>query len=985
MPHQEGAAFPTRPRREHRSASYLLTRAGSRRWPSRLIAVLITVGLATAVPATAQAAAPSDPAVAAAPRTVPPAGLPHGATDVGSLDGATVLDLTVTLDPRDPAGLDAFVAGVTTPGSPSYHHYLTPAEFGTRFGADAATVARVADELRATGLRPGPPDADMLSIPVEATAAEAGTAFGTRFARTRLADGRVGHRHTTAATIPAGAAGIAGLDNWPRSRHGGATTRDAAASLSTACPSGGAVPGAWSAAQLASAYGLSSLAGVNGGTGQTVALYELSDYADGDVTAFQNCLGAHPSVTRVKVDGGTSDTSGAGEVMLDADIVMGLVPNASILVYVAPNTASGALDEYRAIVNDNRAQVISVSWGLCEADEGGSDARAENNLFRQAAAQGQTVFAASGDDGSADCYAADGTTGLAVDDPASQPYVTGVGGTSLTAVGPRQESVWNSNGSGGGGGVSQLWSLPSYQNTVHVPASSPCGATGGCRQVPDVAASADPYHGYSVYCSVRSACGTGGWLVFGGTSGAAPLWAAATSLLNEKCGPSQRIGFANPALYSAAGALHDVTSGNNDAIGVNGGSYAATAGYDLATGLGTPDVAALASALCSDSTSTTVTTTPVATVSPVTGSYGTVTVGSSAAAATFTVANTGTGPLSVAAVAVSGADAADFPVTGDTCTAVTLPALGTCSVAVAFRPSGARPEAASLTVTSNSAAPLVPVALVGSGVNPAVDPPITTGTPAGYWMLTADGRVYPFGDALSYGDSAAALAPLMAGGVRATKLEPTPTGHGYWIVDSAGHVGAFGDARDLGGVPAGQLRPAERVTSLSSTPSGAGYWLFTDQGRVFGYGDAPFLGDMSTTKLNGPILGSIPSTSGHGYYLVGSDGGIFAFGDAAFRGSMGGTHLNAPVESLVPTTDDGGYWLVAGDGGIFAFGDATFHGSMGGTHLNAPVSGMVRFGNGYLMVATDGGIFDFSDRPFFGSLAGTPLAQPVVTVGSLDR
>ena len=924
--------------------------------------------------------------MAAAPRTVPPAGLPHGATYDGSLDGATVLDLTVTLDPRDPAGLDTFVAGVTTPGSPSYHQYLTPAEFGARFGADAATVARVSDELRAAGLRPGRPDADMLSIPVKATAAQAGTAFGTRFARIRLADGRIGHRHSIAAKVPVGAAGIVGLDNWPRSRHGTATPQETTASLSTACPSGGAVPGAWSAAQLASAYGLSSLAGVNGGTGQTVALYELSDYADGDVTTFQNCLGARPSVTRVTVDGGTSDNSGAGEVMLDADIVMSLVPNASILVYVAPNSASGALDEYRAIVNDDRAQVISVSWGLCEAYEGGSDAQAENNLFRQAAVQGQTVFAASGDDGSADCYAADRTTGLAVDDPASQPYVTGVGGTTLSAVGPRQESVWNSHGSGGGGGVSQLWSLPAYQNTVHVPATSPCGATGGCRQVPDVAASADPYHGYSVYCSIRSACGTGGWMVFGGTSGAAPLWAAATSLLNEKCGPSHRVGFANPALYSAAGALHDVTSGNNDALGVNGGTYAASAGYDLATGLGTPDVAALASALCSGSTSSTpVITTPVATVAPITGSFGAVTVGSSAPAATFTVANTGTGALSVAAVAVSGADAADFPVTGDTCTAVTLPALGTCTVAVAFRPSAARPEAAGLIVTSNSASPLDAVPLVGSGVNPTVDPPVTTaGTPAGYWMLTADGRVYPFGDAVSYGDSAAALAPLMAVGVRATKLEPTPTGHGYWIVDSAGHVGAFGDARDLSGVPAGQLRPAEWVTSLSSTPGGKGYWVFTDEGRVLGYGDAPFLGDMSTTKLNGPILGSIPTASGRGYYLVGSDGGIFAFGDATFRGSMGGSHLNASVESLVPTADDGGYWLVAGDGGIFAFGDATFRGSMGGANLNAPISGMVRFGNGYLMVASDGGIFDFSDRPFFGSLAGTPLAQPVVAVGSLD-
>ena len=940
MPRQQEAASPASPRREHRSTA--------RTWRSRLIAAVLAAGLATALPATAGAAATAAPAA----RTVPPAALPHGATDVGSLDGSTPLDLTVTLEPRDPAALDSFVAAVTTPGSASYRRYLAPGEFGARFGADPSTVARVTDELKAAGLHPGAPDANMLSIPVEATAADASAAFGTRFSRTRLADGRVGHRHTTAATVPAGAAGIVGLDNWPRSRHDTPTSRDSAASLSGACPTGGSLPGTWSASQLAAAYGLSSVGGVNGGSGQTVALYELSDYADGDVAAFQNCLGMRPSVTRVKVDGGTSDTSGAGEVMLDADIVMSLAPNASILVYVAPNTASGALDEYRAIVNDDRAQVVSVSWGLCEADEGSADARAENNLFKQAAAQGQSVFAASGDDGSADCYGADGSTGLAVDDPASQPFVTGVGGTTLSSVAPRQESVWNSYGSGGGGGVSQLWSLPAYQSTAHVPASSPCGATGGCRQVPDVSASADPYHGYSVYCSIRNACGSGGWLAFGGTSGAAPLWAAASALLNEACGPARRIGFANPALYAAAGALHDVTTGNNDALGVNGGAYAAAAGYDLATGLGTPDVAALAGVLCAGPTTTTpiatspVPTSPVAAVSPLTATFGAATVGGSAPAATFTVANTGTAALSVSAVTVSGADATDFPVAGDTCTANTVPALGACTVQVAFRPSVARLEAATLTVTSDSAPPALPVALVGTGTAPAVDPPMTTAaTPAGYWMVTADGHVHPFGDAVFYGDAADALAPLMAAGVRATKLEPTPTGHGYWIVDSAGQVAAFGDAHPVGGVTAGELRRGERVSSLSTTPSGDGYWLFTDQGRVFPFGDAPFLGDMSTTRLNGPIFGSIPTTTGRGYYLVGSDGGIFAFGDATFRGSMGGTHLNAPVESLVPAADGGGYWLVAGDGGIF----------------------------------------DFSDRPFLGSLAGTSLPQPVVAVGSLDH
>ena len=957
----------------------------------RTITIWTATGIAAAATMASPASAAPAPVAPASPtaRTMAASALPRGAADLGSLDPATVLNLSVTLEPRDPAALDRFVADVTTPGSALYGHYLAPGEFGGRFGADPATAARVTDELRAAGLRPGPPDSNMLSIPVEATAAEAGAAFGTRFARTRLADGRVVHRHTTAASIPLGAAGIVGLDNWPRSRHGTSAAAPAVTSAPS-CPVGGAVTGTWSSTQLASVYGMSSAGLAGGGAGQTVALYELSDYADSDVTTFQNCAGVRPTVTRVPVDGGTSDKSGAGEVVLDADIVMGLVPNASILIYVAPNTATGALDEYRAIVNEDRAQVVSVSWGLCEAAEGSADARTENTLFQQAAAQGQTVFAAAGDDGSADCYGANGSTALAVDDPASQPYVTGVGGTSLSAIGPRQESVWNSGGSGGGGGVSQLWPMPAYQTAVPVASSSPCGAAGGCRQVPDVAASADPYHGYTVYCSVRAACGSGGWMAFGGTSGAAPLWAAAATLLNGNCGSGRRIGFANPALYSAAGALHDVTSGNNDALNTNAGAYSATVGYDLATGLGTPDVAALAPVLCPGLSVTTnpvtppVVTTAVASVSPAAATFAPAAVGSSAAATASTVRNTGNGPLVVSGVTVTGADAADFPVVSDTCSGTTVAPDGICTVQVAFRPSAVRSEAATLTVNSNGTVATVTVPLAGTGTD-AGDPLVTTAGTSGYWALTGDGRVYPFGDARSYGDAAADLAAQLAAGVRATKLEPTATAHGYWIVDSLGRVHSFGDARSLGDVPPGVLRTGERVTSLSRTPSGNGYWLFTTLGRVFPFGDASFSGDMAAVPLNGPILGSIPTASGHGYYLVGSDGGIFAFGDAVFHGSMGAAHLNAPIRALVPTSTGGGYWLVASDGGIFAFGDASFRGSMGGQRLNAPVTGMVRFGNGYLMVATDGGMFDFSDQPFSGSLAGSVLPQPVVAVATLDR
>jgi hypothetical protein len=261
--------------------------------------------------------------------------------------------------------------------------------------------------------------------------------------------------------------------------------------------------------------------------------------------------------------------------------------------------------------------------------------------------------------------------------------------------------------------------------------------------------------------------------------------------------------------------------------------------------------------------------------------------------------------------------------------------------------------------------------------SPAPPRPSPAGGKSGYWMVGSDGRVHPFGDSRALGN-----APVPAG-AEAVDLEPTPSGNGYWIVDDAGHVFAMGDARYLGAVDASKLAAGEKVTSLSSTRSGNGYWIFTTRGRVINFGDAVHRGDMSATRLNGPVLDSIPTASGNGYYMVASDGGIFSFGDAKFHGSMGDKKLNAPVQSLVPDGDNVGYWLVASDGGIFSF-QAPFKGSMGSTKLNKPVTGMVRFGNGYLMVAEDGGIFNFSDKPFHGSLGNNPPARPIVSVAALD-
>jgi hypothetical protein len=241
--------------------------------------------------------------------------------------------------------------------------------------------------------------------------------------------------------------------------------------------------------------------------------------------------------------------------------------------------------------------VVTTSWGTCEPISS-SLTNQENVLFEAAAAQGQTILAASGDNGSA-CNAKT----LAVQDPASQPYVTGVGGTTINALGPPpSETAW----SGSGGGISGSWAMPSYQsnaakslNVIGPDASgSPCGAVAGeyCREVPDVSADADVNSGYEVYLN-------GNWSSSGGTSLAAPLWAAFIALTNASstCKGTD-VGFANPALYLAAvnfpTAFNDVTQGNTDVSGTNGGLYPAGTGYDMATGLGTPNGGVLSSALC---------------------------------------------------------------------------------------------------------------------------------------------------------------------------------------------------------------------------------------------------------------------------------------------------------------------------------------------------------------------------------------------------
>jgi subtilase family serine protease len=352
---------------------------------------------------------------------------------------------TVALAPRNAAALTAYAGAVTTPGSPVYHRYLTVAQFARRFGAGPAAIARVRSALAAEGLRAGAVSANGLALPITGTVAVAHHAFATAMAR----------RDATSPSIGDGVAGLVQgvipADATPPTaavivRRPAMDATDVTAPATTAptgpqpCPvaqAAGAAAAGYTANQIASAYGLSDYyANGDEGSNVSIALYELEPFSAADVAAYQSCYGSAADVRVIPVDGGAGVGAGSGEAAMDVETVIGLAPRATIKVYEGPDNGLGAYDTYSRIVSDDSAQVISTSWGQCEALEGAVSAAAEKTLFQEAAVQGQSLLASAGDQGSDDC----GDHQQSVDDPASQPWVTAVGATSLQASG---DLVWN--------------------------------------------------------------------------------------------------------------------------------------------------------------------------------------------------------------------------------------------------------------------------------------------------------------------------------------------------------------------------------------------------------------------------------------------------------------------------------------------------------------------------------------------------------------
>jgi kumamolisin len=604
-------------------------------------------------------------------------------TPTGSTAHGRVLPLSIALTLRNRGELDALIRAQNDPHSSFYHHFLTPQEFARNFAPTQASINAVVNFLHSQGLRVGSIAPNHLLIDASGTVDQVQKAFQVNIANYSI-QGRGVHAPTNEPSVPSSLNGlilnIGGLDDVGLYHP---QISAAVGGHAGSGPGGGFTP-----SELRTAYDMNPLVSSNDGTGQTVAIFELDGYKAADVNTYLSNYGlGSAKYSNVLVDGATN-TAGAGaiEVELDMEVVSAIAPGANQRIYIGPNTTQGVNDTYNRIVTDNISKVTSTSWGLCEASSGTSELSALNQIFAQGAAQGQAVFAASGDSGAYDCN----TTTLAVDSPASDPNVVGVGGTNLqagTGGSYISESAWNCatcsgrgpRGTGGGGGISSFFNRPSYQTGTNL--------TNARREVPDISADADPASGYSVFCTASaSGCPASGWIAVGGTSAAAPLWAGIAADTNAYLTSQSKpvLGSASATIYRLYNtsqtftAYHDITSGNNL-------FYNAVANYDNATGIGTPDVWNFArdaagtsgggsaptvtsfsptSGAVGTSVSLTGTNFTGATAVRFNGTSATFTVNSATSISTSVPTGATTGPISVTNASGTGTSATSFTVTG---------------------------------------------------------------------------------------------------------------------------------------------------------------------------------------------------------------------------------------------------------------------------------------------------------------------------------
>jgi subtilase family serine protease len=525
------------------------------------------------------------------------------------------IGVTLSLPSCDPQGLADLVRHVSTPGDPLFRQYLTPQQFGERFGGNAADYAYLKSWAAANGLHVSHESLGRINLTVRGSVSQFQRLFNTQLSNYRSPDGQGFYSASVEPVVPSEIAarisGVIGLteskvvtpmlkvakclgENPPNGR-----------SIHTETAGGTGPGGAYKAADLRSVYDIPSFGHLN--PNAVAAVFEQGGYDPSDVTKYltYNQLPT-VKVTPVSVDNSPTDIQDPNveeEAVLDIDMIVGINPAISkILVYIDSfywdSFQTALLDAITQVGDDDRAQVFSISYGQDEGYQGATAMAAENTALAQLAVEGITVTASSGDNGA---YGDGYDYPYNVIDPGVQPYVTGVGGTTLR-TGAHEvymaEVAWNELALGlgaTGGGISSYWSLPNFQSSTMQGANyvTANGGSASYRNVPDVSAVGDPATGVAVYSKMN-----GGWNQIGGTSVSSPIWAGYLTIANAglKYAGVGNLGWLNPALYlvgySAEGLpflyLKDVARGSNGYIHDSPGypGYINGAGYSNTTGNG---------------------------------------------------------------------------------------------------------------------------------------------------------------------------------------------------------------------------------------------------------------------------------------------------------------------------------------------------------------------------------------------------------------
>jgi subtilase family serine protease len=782
-------------------------------------------------------------------------------------------------DAGQEAQLEQLIAAQNDPKSSHYHQYLSATDYAAQFGLAQSDLKTISNWLQDHGFTVEEIPAGGRSIIFSGNAGQVAGAFNTEIRKYSI-NGATHVANAGDPQIPAALADtVGGIVKLHDFRHGHSITAPKPVSAAELAHPQFTTGGSHylAPADYGTLYDINPLysASING-AGQTIAVLARSDIYMSDVQAFRSNFGlktndpvfVHTNSAPGVLQGDSTETT------LDTEWSGAVAPGATIKVIISSSTSTSDGIDLAALyaVNNNVAPIITLSYGSCEAGMGSSELAFYNNLWKQAAAQGQTVMVSAGDSGAAGCdYGSSAVYGQNINGLCSSVYSTCVGGTEFvegsnpgqywlpgnnttygSAVSYIPETVWNesgtvSGGSGlwaGGGGVSQVYAKPSWQAGPGVPAD-------GKRDVPDVSLTAAGHDGYLIWLS-------GELNSVGGTSAAAPSFAGMMALVDQKM--NSRQGVIMPTLYplatkqasGGAAVFHDTTMGNNSVPGQAG--FSATTGYDRASGLGSVDANLLVNHWTDASgTSAGITlTASSSSVSVVAGKSGQTTITSSAVSVNAAVAMTVSGmPAGITATFASasiatpgsGSDvltiSAASTVTPGTYPLTVKAAGGSQSATLAISvvvptPSFTlSPTSASLTVAAGSSSPVTVSAAPANGFNATLTltaagmPSGVTATfsPATISGTTGGSSVVTFAAASTAAAGSYVIHVTAAGGglTQTSSVSLTVTGPAsFTFAESATAVSApVGGSASLGITTVPQNGFKSTITlSLAGVPSG---------------------------------------------------------------------------------------------------------------------------------------------------------------------